>query len=168
MRTLLLLVIVYVVAVLETSLVDVMRIGHVAPDLLALVAIVYLLTATGPRAFLVAGLIALLGDLIAPGHLGVGMGWMLLVGYAIMRWKARLPLEHLPAQVFVVLTVVTVWVMAVGLTGRLVGDVSLPWMSILARPLGVGLYTAGIAVPALMVVGWIREPHLARRRLAEF
>jgi hypothetical protein len=63
---------------------------------------------------------------------------------------------------------VTVWAAAVGVTGRLLGDVSLPWSTLLARSAGVGIYTAGVALPLLMVVGWICEPLLARRRkLAE-
>ena len=80
MHLLILIPIVYIAAVAETSLVDVMRIGDVAPDLLALVALVWLVTVAGPRAFLVAGAVALLGDLIAPGRVGVGTAWMLLVG----------------------------------------------------------------------------------------
>ena len=58
-------------------------------DLLALLAVVWLLTASGTRAFLVAGAIALVGDLIAPGRLGLGFGWMLLVGYGVTQVRAR-------------------------------------------------------------------------------
>jgi hypothetical protein len=173
MRFVVLALIVYVGAVAETSLVDVMRIGDLTPDLLALVAVVWLLTAAGPRAFLVAGAVALVGDLIAPGRLGVGMAWMLLVGYAITRLRARFPGatngRGFMWQVPCVWAAVSVWAAAVGLTGRLLGDVSLPWPTILTRAAGVGIYTAGVALPILMVAGWIREPYLARRRkLAEF
>ncbi len=160
MRLLILTLIVYTAAVTETSLVDVTRIGHVTPDLLALTAIVYVLMANHPSAFVVSGLIALVGDLIAPGHLGVGMGWMLLLGFGLTRLKRHVPLEHLAAQVFAVLAAVSVWAAAVGLTGRVLGDVSLPWLTIVARSAGVGLYTAGVAVPVLMILGWIHEPHL--------
>ncbi len=169
MRILLLLPIVYFAAVVETSLVDVMRIGQVAPDLLALTAMVWLLAATGPRAFLAAGAIALAGDLIAPGRLGVGMGWMLLLGYGLTRLRARVKLDHLLVQVPAVLVTVTLWAVAVGLTGRLLGDVSVPWSMLLSHAAGVGLYTAALSLPVLMVAGWIRQPYLARQaRLAEF
>ena len=161
--------IIYLAAVAETALGDVMRVGNVAPDLIALVAIVWLLTAAGPRAFLVAGVIVLVGDLIAPGRLGLGMGWMLLIGYAVTRQRARFDLDHLALQVFLVAAVVTTWAAAVGISGRLLGDVSLPWSTLITRAGGVGLYTAGVALPVLMVLAWIREPALARRkRLAEF
>ncbi len=178
MRFVILALVVYLTAVMETSLVDVMRVGHVTPDLLALVAVVWLLTAAGPRAFLVAGAVALAGDLIAPGHIGVGMAWMLLVGYGVTRLRACFQgatngrgfmWQQLAWQVPAVAVAVTIWAAAVGLSGRLLGDVSLPWSTILARTAGVGIYTAGVAVAVLMVVGWIREPQLARRRkLAEF
>jgi cell shape-determining protein MreD len=173
MRFLILTLIVYIAAVAETSLVDVMRVGSVTPDLLALVAVVWVLTAAGPRAFLVAGAIALMGDLIAPGRPGVGMAWMLLVGYGITRLRARFQGatdgRGFVWQVPCVWAAVTVWAAAVGLTGRLLGDVSLPWPTLLARAAGVGVYTAGVSLPVLMVVGWFREPKLARqKKLAEF
>jgi len=169
MRVLLLILIVYLVAVMETALVDVMRIGEVTPDLLALTGVVWLLTSSGPRAFLVAGAIALAGDLIAPGRVGTGAAWMLLVGYALTRLKSRLPLDRLAGQVLATWAAVTAWAMAVGISGRLTGDVALPTLTVLARAAAVGLYTAGVGLPVLMVAGWIREPHLARqRRLAAF
>ncbi len=169
MRFLLLSLIVYLAAAMETSWVDAMRIGHVVPDLLALTAVVWLLTAGGPRAFLTAGGIALVADLIAPGRPGVGMGWMLLVGYVVTRLRTRFKLDHLALQVTTVAIAVTVWAMAVAATGRLLGDVLLPWSTIPARAAGVGLYTAGVGLPVLMVVGWIRRPLLGKNsRLAEF
>ena len=77
--------------------------------------------------------------------------------------------QQLVWQVPCLWAAVTVWAMAVGLTGRLLGDVELTWSMILTRAAGVGTYTAGVAMPVLMVIGWIREPFLAReRRLAEF
>jgi hypothetical protein len=178
MRFVILTLSVYLAAVAETSLVDVIRVGEVTPDLPALVAVVWLLTAGGPRAFLVAGAVALVGDAIAPGRLGVGMAWMLLIGYGVVRLRGRFRAAtdgrgftgaQLLWQVPMVAAAVTVWAAVVGLTARLLGDVPLPWSTILARAAGVGIYTAGVALPVLMVVGWIREPLLARRRkLAEF
>lgn len=178
MRYVLLALIAYLAAVIQTSLADSMRVGHLVPDLLALVAVVWLLVAAGPRAFLAAAGIALLGDLVSPGRPGIGFGWMLLIGYWLTRLRARFEITPggrgltcygLAWQAPTVWAAVTVWAAAVGLTGRLLGDVSLPWPTILTRALGVGVYTAGIALPVLMVVGWIREPLLVRRRkLAEF
>ena len=168
MHMVLLALLVYVAAVLETSLVDVLRIGDAAPDLLALAAIVWLLTARGPRAFLAAGAIALAGDLLAPGRVGVGMFWMLLVGYAVTRLRARCKFDYLVFQVPTAFVAVTLWAIAVGASARLLGDVALPWWSIVVRGAAVGLYTAAVCLPVLMVVGWIGEPLLAKeRKLAE-
>ncbi len=157
MRWLSLILIVYVAAVIETSLVDVLRIGPLTPDLLALVALVWLLTETGPKAFVVAGAVAFMGDLIAPGRLGIGAAWMLLIGYGMTRLRTRFPLEHLAWQVPAVAVTVALWGAATGLTGQLLGDVSLSSPTILARAAGVGLYTAAAAVPVLMVTGWVHD-----------
>ena len=154
--------IIYLAAVAETALGDVMRVGDVAPDLIALVAVVWLLTATGPRAFLVAGGIALVGDLIAPGRLGVGMAWMLLVGYGVTCLRTRLKSDHLIVQVPIACAALIAWAAGVALTGRLLGDIALPLSTLLTRAAATGLYTAAIALPVLMVAGWIREPYLKR------
>jgi hypothetical protein len=177
MRFAILMLVVYIAAVAETSLVDSIRVGNATPDLLALVAVVWLLTASGPRAFLAAGAVALVGDLIAPGHAGVGMAWMLLIGYGVTRLRVRfrgapgrggLMWGQLLWQVPCLGAAVTMWAASVGLTGRLLGDVPLPWSAILARAAGTGIYTGGVALPVLMVVGWIREPKSARaRKLAQ-
>jgi rod shape-determining protein MreD len=167
MQFLLIPVVVYVAAVIETSLIDGIRIGPVAPDLLALVALVWLL---GPRrgtwTIAVAGMIALVGDLIAPGRVGVGAFWMLLLGYAVVQWRIRFRHEHLVLQVITVGVAVTAWAVAVGLTNRLLGELPLSMSSILMRSVGVGVYTAGVGLPVLMVVGWVRQPGFAYRAKA--
>ncbi len=89
MQYVLLLPILYLAAALETSLGGVVRVGRATPDLLALVAVVWLLTVGGPRGFLVAGAIGLVGDLIAPGRVGLGMASFLLVGYALSRLRTK-------------------------------------------------------------------------------
>jgi cell shape-determining protein MreD len=164
---LVLLIAAYLAAVAETALVDAMRIGQVTPDLLALVALVWALTAAGPRAFLAAGAVMFLGDLIAPGRVGLGTGWMLLVAFGVGQLRARVRLENLAAQLGVLLAGATLWAAGVGLSARLLGNVALPWSTVLARAGGVGLYTAGVGLPLLMVLGWIRQPRLARERRLE-
>ncbi len=163
MHIVILIPIVYLAAVAETALGDVMRVGEATPDLIALVAVVWLLTAAGPRAFLIAGGVALLGDLIAPGRLGVGMAWMLAVGYGVSWLRTRLNSDHLVVQVPIACAALIAWAAGVAITGRLLGDVALPLSTLLTRAAATGLYTAAVAVPALMVVGWIREPLLVRK-----
>jgi len=167
-RSLLLLVAAYAAAVIDTSLGDLMRIGCIAPDLLTLTAIVWLLTTEGRTALVGAGIVALFGDLIAPGKPGLGAACMLLVGYAVMRARIALPSNHLAVQLISVLIATTAWALATAVLGRLVGQITLAWADIPGRCFGVALYTTGISVPVLMIAGWIREPLIARKRkLAE-
>jgi cell shape-determining protein MreD len=163
MRYLLLLPIVYIAAVTETSLVDLIGVGPVTPDLLAMVAIVWLMLVPTPRAILVAGAIVLVGDLIAPGRPGVGMAWMLLVGYAITRLRQHVKMDHLAVQLIVLWAAVTLWASAVAITSQLTGHTTSPWPTLLANTTGVGIYTAGVSLPALMIIGWIREPRRTRQ-----
>ena len=166
---LLLLPIVYVAAVADTSLAGRIQVGQVAPDLLALTAVVWLLLAAGPRGFLVAGAIGLFADLVSPGRVGLGMICFLLAGYAITRLRQRLALDHVLAQVVVVFGAVTGLAAGIGAGRWLLGETAVDPATLLLRSLGVGLYTAGVSLPLLMVIGWIREPLLRRRRkLAEF
>jgi rod shape-determining protein MreD len=166
---LLILPIVYAAALLETSLADVVRVGHVTPDLFALVAVVWLLLVPAERSFLVAGAIGLAADLIAPGRVGLGLACFLLVGYGVARLRARCELEHLVGRLAVVFAAATL--LAAGLAaGRwLMGETSLPLSTMATRALGVGLYTAGVSLPVWMLIGWLREPLRPRQnRLAEF
>jgi rod shape-determining protein MreD len=169
MRLLLLAMAVYVAAVLQTTLVDAMRIGAVAPDLLTLVAVVWPLALSGPYGFLGAGLVGLAGDLVGPGRIGPGAVGMLAVGYALGRGKARFGLEHWLVQLPLVAAATVAFGALLGLTRWLLGEVSLGPLEILRRALGVGLYTAAVSLPLLLAIGWIREPHRARHKtLAEF
>ena len=169
MRYLLLAAAVYVAAVVQTSLVDAIRIGRVEPDVLAMVAIIWLFWATGPRSlpaagFLVAGGIGLLADLISPGRIGLGAACYVLIGYAVDRLRPWLGLKHLLGQLLTVWVGVTLLSVGQTLGLWLLGDVSQPLGRAMACALGVGLYTAGVSLPVLMVTGWIREPYLARRK----
>lgn len=161
MRILLLAPILYLTAVLETSLADAVAIGYVGPDLLALVAVSWVLLSKSPRAFVTAGAIGLFGDLIGPGQPGLGMAVFLLVGYGVARLHARLALDHPAMQIGAVWAAATVTAVALGLGRWLMGETSVAPATLLARGLGVGLYTAAVAMPLLMAIGWLREPLLA-------
>ena len=163
MRYLLLVPIVYVAAILQTSLSGVLRVGHVGPDLMALVAVIWLLTDSQPRAFVAAGAIGLVGDLIAPGRVGLGMACFLLVGYAVGRLRTGLPADHLVGRVTIVGIAVSLTSLGIGCGGWLLGDPSPGLREIVIRSVGVGIYTAGASIPLLMILGWISEPYRASR-----
>ncbi len=160
--------ILYVTAVLETSLGDVIRVGHVTPDLLALLAVLWVLLSSGRWAFLAAGLIGLFGDLIAPGRPGPGMASFLLVGYALTRLREKFKPDHLVWQVPTVCVAVTVSAVCLAAGRWLLGETSAALSTLLLRAVGVGVYTSGISLPVLMVLGWLREPWRVRKdKLAE-
>lgn|GEM_PF-485881 len=163
MHWLLLLPIVYLAAVVQTSLADVIQVGRVAPDLLAMVAVIWVVQVGGPRAFLVAGAIGLVEDLLSPGCIGPGMAGFLLVGYGVNWLRRRLSLDHLVLEVLTVGGAVTVLVFGLSLAQWLLGEASLAWGILLERALGVGIYTAGVSLPAWMIVGWSRQPRRAPR-----
>lgn len=157
MRWVLLVPILYVAAVVQTALGDVLRVGRVEPDLLALTAVIWLLVARAPRSFLVAGGIGLLEDLLAADRLGVSLACFLLVGYAIARLSTRFRLDHLVLRVGTVLAAVSLIACGQTLGCWLLAQPSASLPTLLVRALGVGLYTAGVSLPVLMVLDWLRE-----------
>jgi len=157
MRFVLLVPILYLVAVVETSLGDLLRIGTVEPDLLALLAVVWLLRWPGPWAFLVAGLIGLAEDLLAPGRLGLGLGSFLLIGYALALLRTRFRLGLLVLQVAAVLVAVCTLTTIQAVGHWLLGTVSVSLPTLLARAASVGLYTAGLSLPVLMILNWLTD-----------
>jgi cell shape-determining protein MreD len=122
---------------------------------MALVAVVWLLTVGGTRGFLAAGAIGLAGDLLAPGRVGLGMASFLLVGYALSRLRGRLPLEYLAVRVAIVFAAVTLTTLLAGYGRWPIGEPALPASMLVGRALGVGVYTAGVSLPVMMVLGWI-------------
>jgi rod shape-determining protein MreD len=164
MRYLLLAIGVFVAAVLQTSLVDDVRIGAVTPDLFLLVAMVWLFSGNGQYGFLGAGAVGLAADLASPGRLGIGAAWLLLVGYVLNRIMVRLALEHWTTQVPAVVLATAVWAAGMGLTRWLLGEVVIGPLAIFQRALGVGLYTGAISLPLLLALSWTGAPFLARRR----
>jgi rod shape-determining protein MreD len=154
---LLLLPLLYAAAAIQTSLGDLMRVGRAEPDLLALAAVAWLLAVAGPRAFLVAGAIGLLEDLLAPGRVGLAAACFLTVGYGLTRLRARLLLDHLALQLPVMLLSLTVLALAQTLGRWLAGETAADLGALAVRALSVGLYTSGVGLPLLMVLGWIRE-----------
>jgi rod shape-determining protein MreD len=168
MRILLLIPLVYLAAVAETSLADGLRIGAIAPDLLALTAAVWLVAARGPYTFLAAGGIGLVADLLSPGRIGIGAAARLLIGYAMVRPRWRWAFERVLGQVSAVALAVGVWAATVGFARWLVGDAALGLATILARSLATGLYTAAISLPILLAVSWVRDPLAPADELADY
>jgi len=168
MALVLLAPILYVAAVVQTSMVDLVQVGPLAPDLLALTAILWLLTAApSPWAVLVAGGIGLLEDLISPGRVGFGAISFVLAGYAVARLRGRFRLDHLASRILTVCVAVTLIVLCVAAGRWLCGELAMAPGKLLTRAVGVGVYTAGVSIPVAMVLGWLGQSSRQReRRLA--
>ncbi len=156
MAYLLLILCVYVAAVLDTSLGEMLAVRGVSPDLVALVAVTWVLLARDRWAFLAGGMVALLGDLISPGRVGVGAAWMLLVGFGLGWLPPRVPGRGLAVRLTLVTAAMMVWCLGVAATVSALGTAAMPFPRQLAAALGAALYTSAVAVPILMVVGWVQ------------
>jgi len=166
MSWILLVPIIYVAAAVQTSLVDVLRIGRVEPDLLALVGLVWVLCARGSYRFLVVGLTGLVADLLCAGSVGPGCAGGLAAGYLLVRADARHHLDRLAARVFAVWVGATLMALVEVVLRGLLGELD-SWTHFgvtLRCAFGVGLYTAIVSVAVLMVVGWLHSSRFIRRR----
>jgi len=157
MRFLLSLTILYLAAVVDTSLAEVFRVGEVAPDFLALAAVLWLLAIARPGQFLAAGAYGLVQDLIAPGRVGPGAAGFLLVGYLVARVRLRLAPEHFLWHVAMAWAGATLLALSTAAAAWMLGETRQPWLILSQRAAGVGLYTAALSVPLFMIAGWIRQ-----------
>ncbi|MBN1587878.1 MAG: rod shape-determining protein MreD [Pirellulales bacterium] len=166
MWSILLVPILYVAAVVQTSLVDVLRIGRVEPDVLVFVGLVWVLCSRGPYRFLAAGAAGLVGDLLCSGTVGPGCAAGLAVGYLLVRADARIAIDRLASRLLAVWVGATFMILVEVLLRGILGQfVSWAHFGLALRlGLGAGLYTAVISLPVLMVVGWLHSAHVARWR----
>ncbi len=148
---------VYAAAIAETSLASAIEVRHVTPDLFALAAILWQLTAGRTRGFVVAAAVGLAYDLTAAGPFGLGLGLFALVGYGIARLRGNLDLDHVALQLAVVVAATTTIALGEGAAWRLLGETALPWSTLAVRATSVGVYTAAIALPLLLFRGWFHR-----------
>jgi rod shape-determining protein MreD len=157
MPILLLLLSTYAAAVLQTTIAPVMEVRGAMPDFFALVAVVWLLVAGGPRGFVAAALVGLAHDLTAAGPLGVGLGLFAVIGLAICWLKDHIDARFLPLQLLVTAAAIAAIAACEAAIARLGGQTSLGWSTIAVRAAIVGAYTAGVSLPVFMVLSWRRE-----------
>ena len=166
MRWILLLPAVYLAAVAQTTCHRLVAVGTVAPDWLAVVAVIWLLWGRGAHDFLIAGAIGLLGDAISPGRPGFGAAALLCCGYGLMQLRPFGIGAGLISQVALTAPVAAIVSLAALAGNWLVGDAPLALTDWLWHAGGVGLYTALASLPLWMILGWLREPLLSRATAA--
>lgn len=149
---------VYTAAVLDTALAPAWSIGAVRPDLLALTAIAAAFLGRKSSACVLACAIGLFADLSSTGRIGAGMACFAIVGFVVMRQRPRLNVLPVWAKAIALAPAVAAVALGIGLTRKLLGEIDLGLLTIALRCLGVGIYTAAIALPLLMLHHWAREP----------
>lgn len=166
MRFIVLAVAVYAAAVAQTSLAPALEVRHVMPDLFALAAVLWQLTARrdadraadgSPRGFIAAALVGLAYDLTSSGPLGVGFGLFAGMGWLIASIRAKLDLAHPLMQLTTVFFATAAIASAEAIIWRLRGETALPSSTLVVRAACVGVYTAAVTLPIVMVLGWLRE-----------
>ncbi|HUY36656.1 MAG TPA: rod shape-determining protein MreD [Pirellulales bacterium] len=145
---------VYLAAVLDTSLGPALDVGPVAPDMLAVVALVWSLTIGGSRGHLVTGAIGFMSDLMSPGRPGAGLAGFAIVGFILTRSGTRFGARHPLALALWAWPAATIMVLSPAVARRALGEVDLNWITLLVRGLGAGAYTAGMTLAVLGVIVW--------------
>jgi rod shape-determining protein MreD len=153
---LILLPAIYVAAAFDTAFVPALAIGRIVPDFLALVAVAWLCTSHGPKAFIWAAVIGLISDLLSPGRLGIGMACYALVGYAFVSLKPKLGLRDPLSRMAAAAVAIGLLTLGVSVFRGTADKTSLPWIMLLVTSAGVGIYSACIGLPMFMVLNWRR------------
>jgi rod shape-determining protein MreD len=154
---------VYVAAVTESSVSDLLVIGGVVPDLLALVLVARLLFGPTRQHLAVSFAVGLIADLTTPSQVGVGLASFLAIGWTVGRYGTSVVPGSAHWGVLIVLLATSGATFFSALARQILGETELLWIDLPLRSLGVGLYTAGFALPVLMVANWLREPAVLRR-----
>ncbi len=89
---------IYLAAVLESWLLPHWEVAGAGPDLLVLVAFVWLTMSASRSAIVVVAIVGLVNDLNSAAPLGIGMGVFAVVGYCAVWLRRRLVLDHFPAR----------------------------------------------------------------------
>lgn len=145
----------YTAAVLETAVAPALEIRHVMPDFFALAAILWLMTTALRRAFVAAAFVGLAYDFTTAGPPGIGLAAFTLAGFAVDQIKAKLDTNHFAVRIALVFAATVIIALVEALAARLSGEAALTLTTLVVRAVGVAAYTAGVAVPVEMIIGWL-------------
>ena len=156
----------YVAAVAQTTLADLVAIGTIAPDALALVAVVAVLYRRDSAPWLIAATVGLVADLIAPGRFGVEAACFVLLAIVVVSSGVS-GRSSLFTQVAACAAASATAAFASASLHGAFGESEMSIASTAANSLAIGVYTAAFGVPVLMVVKWINEGPLSRSERLE-
>lgn len=158
MSPFLLLPLVYLASALQTLQSPHWQIAGVGPDWIALAAFTWLTLNRNRYAFAIAALIGLAADLISPAPLGLNMAVFATVTYALTGLRARIHLDHFPGRIAIVFLGVAATCCVQSVALQILKQTALPWLMLLPRSALVGFYTAGLAIPIMMLATWLQSP----------
>jgi rod shape-determining protein MreD len=156
----------YAAACLQTALAEAVTIGRIAPDLLALVAAVIALVVGGNAGLGLVAAVGLIEDLLSSGRLGIATATYLLAGWAAIELAEHVDPRQLHWRVLASGLFAAAVACGVGLARSAIGEPSAGLFRVVGGGLGVGIYTAGLAVPAWLAIGWIER--WGNRRIAAY
>lgn len=147
----------YAAACFQTSLVEAMEIGRIAPDVLALLAAAIALLVGGSGGLAMVAAVGLVEDLLSPGRLGIATASYLLAGWTATELAERFVPRLLATRLLFTGLFTGVVACGVGLARCAIGEAAVgPW-SVVGRGVGVAIYTAALAAPLWIAIGWIER-----------
>ncbi len=166
MRYPIIALIIYLAVAVQSTLVDTIQIGRVGPALPTMVAVAIALLHGGNGSLAIVATIGLLEDALWPGRLGISMAWYLLLTWALLEGCERFDLQSLSRRVTVTGLFAGLLALGVGTTRFAIGEPTVEFPAIAAHAVGIGLYTAAVAVPFWLALAWCE--HALRHRLARY
>jgi rod shape-determining protein MreD len=152
----------WLAAVFQTTVAPAMTVRQVSPDALALLAGLWL--SAGPlerRSVWVAAALGFASDLISPGPLGVGMFAYFLAAHGVLAVRGKLSADSIALRLLLTAGFATAAALVIAMLYTLSGDAGLSAATLIARVIGVGLYTAALGLPLAMILSWLPTPALS-------
>jgi len=154
MRLTLVLLVTYLAAVATTTFAGDLCVRNVMPHLLAAIAVGWVVTGNSRYDALVAAAMGLFSDGISAGRIGIDMAGLLLVGWILQQTRGRWS-DHAPVRALLA-GLAAGWLTLLGAAvAQLAGDAAFTLVEVVNETGIAAVYTAGVALPAFMIVGWL-------------
>ena len=157
---------IYLAVAIQTTLVSTIQVGRVAPLIPALVAAAIVLLHGRNGVLVLVAAIGLLEDALWPGRMGIAMAWYLLLGWCLLEVSERFDLQRVSRRVTATGLFAGLVALGTGATRYILGEPTLGLSTIAAHAVGIGLYTAALAVPFWLALNWLENA--SHRRLARY
>ena len=164
MRSMLLVLILYLAAAAQTTLADAVSIGSIGLQLPAMAAAMVIIVRRGNGALGMAALIGFVEDTLASGRLGVAMGWYLILGWFLLEGCERYELRSLGRRTALTGLYVGLAILAVGATRWAIGEPTVGFPRVILQAAGIGAFSGLVAIPLWIVLDWTEQIVHRRRR----